>query len=689
MQAEISNYPNLATKQKWDAIYQYKEMLLNTGQLPTECPLLREEVAASWLRSYASNVNAGGHLTYAQISQKQWQSLLATHERMLDIAKSLLHTAEELAAVSQYIVCLTDARGVVLHLAGNDVKDNHQEHFNFSVGDIIDERSMGCSAHALALRYSRPVQLIGPENYAHIYANNISSSAPIFNDDKTLLGSLTFILERSRHPYTEESHALQANALGWVTFMAQVITDRIALEKMAGDLFQTNEALETTLTYIDEGIISINRKGEILSVNAKCEEILTGGDHRRLEGAPISSFFKGDSDLPEHILAGEKLDYVEDILVTGHGERSYLLSSRPIFSKAKQGLAGAIIRISNRNTLQKYVQRQEKNAPHFTFDDILGESVAIRATKKVARVFADNQENILLMGESGTGKEMFAQSIHNIDRPKGAFVALNCAALPLNLVESELFGYEGGSFTGAEHKGKPGKIELADQGTLFLDEIGDMALDMQAVLLRVLEDRHVMRIGGNSYREVDFRLIAATNQNLPEMIENKQFREDLYYRLSALVVEIPPLRNREEDILLLAEHFIDDYCKKLGRQYLILNDAAKDYLLNYDWPGNVRQLQKTMVYTVSMSHGHEITPASLPKSITSPRKANDPARDSLIEPAAIDRDSPFFTMQEMEKQQIRRALALTNNNVTKAARLLAIGRSTLYAKIKEYQITIA
>jgi transcriptional regulator with PAS, ATPase and Fis domain len=300
----------------------------------------------------------------------------------------------------------------------------------------------------------------------------------------------------------------------------------------------------------------------------------------------------------------------------------------------------------------------------------------------VGKRFAGSPENVLLIGESGTGKELFAHSIHNEYRPHGPFIAVNCAAMPRNLIESELFGYEPGSFTGAERSGRPGKIELAHGGTLFLDEIGDMPLELQAVLLRVLEDKQVMRIGGRKYKKVDFRLIAATNKNLYQMIQEKLFREDLYFRLSVLSINIPPLRERGNDTEILSQYFIKNYCKKLGRELPKINTAAMNKIKGYKWPGNVRQLENAVIYAVNMAQNNIIETDDLPAIISGGNGTVAAATTGAIDSGSVQ------TIEAMEKVVIENALYKTRNNITKAAEILGIGKSTLYRKLKEYDIVV-
>jgi transcriptional regulator with PAS, ATPase and Fis domain len=262
-------------------------------------------------------------------------------------------------------------------------------------------------------------------------------------------------------------------------------------------------------------------------------------------------------------------------------------------------------------------------------------------------------------------------------------MAVNCAALPHELVGSELFGYEGGSFTGADRQGRPGKIELAHGGTLFLDEIGDMSLEHQAVLLRTLEDKKVMRVGGSRYKDVDFRLIAATNRNLAEKVREHSFREDLYYRISVLTLPISPLRQRVEDIPLLARFFLESYCCKQGCQIPVLTPEAIQLLKNFAWPGNVRQLQNAMHHAINSCEGGTIGARDLPLYILA--EAAVPA--SLANSFQLgDMMRGTLSLKEIEKAAIEAALHLRSNCIQAAADSVGLSRSTLYRKIKEYNV---
>lgn len=315
----------------------------------------------------------------------------------------------------------------------------------------------------------------------------------------------------------------------------------------------------------------------------------------------------------------------------------------------------------------------------YTFGSIIGKSKAINALKKEALNASTNQFPVLISGESGTGKELFAQSIHHASSRKlYPFVRINCAAIPKDLLESELFGYEKGAFTGARSGGKPGKFELADQGAVFLDEIGDLPLDMQPKLLRVLEDREFERIGGTSIIRSDFRLIAATNQNLEEMLPDRLFRKDLFYRLNVIPLHIPPLRDRRSDIVPLARHFLKSIGQEANLFEIKLDKEAEKALRSYDWPGNVRELSNVLERALSSLEGDMIYLQDLPFYLHKDRKKSQKPNHSSLREVQI----------KMEKEAIRTALKETNYNKARAADMLGIHRTHLYKKMKKYNLAL-
>ncbi|WP_234263256.1 sigma-54 interaction domain-containing protein [Hydrogenophaga sp. NFH-34] len=338
------------------------------------------------------------------------------------------------------------------------------------------------------------------------------------------------------------------------------------------------------------------------------------------------------------------------------------------------------------NTFRE-IQRVRTLAQHisgsharYRFEDIIGQSPALAGAVLSARKAARGATNVLLSGESGVGKEMFAQAIHNASpRHEGAFIAINCAALPRDLIESELFGYASGSFTGARREGRPGKFEAASGGTIFLDEISELPIDVQAKLLRVLQEREVVRVGDTRGIPVDVRIVSASNQNLQHMVLNRAFREDLYYRCNVIEIEIPPLRNRQIDIPLLAYHFLAKYSSLLNKSVYGISAQAMASLQTYSWPGNIRELENSMERAVNLCDHQEVDVTAL--SLFTPSVSVDETPIQLT-------DSPPISLEAAERAAIETAVRYTGFNLTQAAKILGISKPSVYAKVKKYGISL-
>jgi DNA-binding NtrC family response regulator len=341
-------------------------------------------------------------------------------------------------------------------------------------------------------------------------------------------------------------------------------------------------------------------------------------------------------------------------------------------------------RLATENILLKEELAARRGAPH-----IVGEDPKLKQVSIALHRAAATDTTVLLEGESGTGKELFARALHALSpRADGPFVAINCAAIPETLLETELFGHEKGAFTGAANR-KPGKFELAHRGTLFLDEIGDLPLALQAKILRALEEKRFERVGGTALLHVDVRVVAATNRNLKAAVAARQYREDLYFRLSVFPITIPPLRERTEDIAMLAKYFVERFCRDLNKKPLVLSSGAIDELRAYAWPGNVRELQNCIERAVILTEGDTIHARHLSLSF----------RESPLQPAGAGVDAGPWgqidwsgtladvsrrVVAEAERRKIERALEEASGNRARAADALQISLKTLAAKLKEY-----
>ncbi|PEB39593.1 MULTISPECIES: sigma-54-dependent Fis family transcriptional regulator [Bacillus] len=344
--------------------------------------------------------------------------------------------------------------------------------------------------------------------------------------------------------------------------------------------------------------------------------------------------------------------------------------------------------------LERFDQKDSAVKPLFSkpkkkqirFEDILGESQTISETKKMARKAARSKASVLITGESGVGKEQFARAIHDTGITKnGPFISVNCAAIPDNLLESELFGYAEGAFTGAKKNGKAGKFELANHGTLFLDEIGDMSLLTQVKILRVLQEREIERIGGTHPIPVDFRLIAATNKDLKQMVREGTFREDLYHRLHVIPIHIPPLRFRKQDIPLIVEEHLQKLCQMYGAKEKTLDKEVLRLMFHYNWPGNVRELINVLERLFALSDDVHIRAKDLPEEFYY-RDMEQKKLVPMIQSLPAKQEAMKVVREEEERGLIERVLKEAKGNKSKAAALLGISRATLYNKLSRFKI---
>ncbi|MCL2529273.1 MAG: sigma 54-interacting transcriptional regulator [Coriobacteriia bacterium] len=340
--------------------------------------------------------------------------------------------------------------------------------------------------------------------------------------------------------------------------------------------------------------------------------------------------------------------------------------------------------ITHAQNMRNQVNRMVNVDALFTFNDVLGNNEGLMFVKELAAQAAESTSNILLFGESGTGKEIFAQAIHNAsERRDKPFVVLNCAAVPKELIGRELFGFTENAFSEADKRGVSGKFEQANQGTLFLDELSEMPLDMQAVLLRVLEEQRVTRLGDNESRKIDVRIIAATNNDLLECIKAGTFRHDLYYRVNVIRLDIPPLRNRTDDIPELAEFFLKEFASSLNRPILSISSEVLDCMLKYPWPGNVRELRNAVERCVNICKSDEITSSILPEEILRYRNLQIPAQADEVNGHEVFQAESFASFEKLENERIKKLMKKHKGNKTAVARELGVTRATLYRKLEK------
>lgn len=457
------------------------------------------------------------------------------------------------------------------------------------------------------------------------------------------------------------------------------------MEYKLSELRNSFEMLEDILNYAYEGYVLVDPKGMIVKINY---DKLMGIKEEDAVGKPVEDVIENTR---MHIVAKTGVKELRDFQrIQGHD----MITNRiPIIKNNKViGAVGTVLfkdisevkelahqLLDLQSKINKYKGEIDRIAgTRYSFGSITTRNPKMEYLKKVGKMAAETNSTVLITGESGTGKELFAHAIHRASyRKKEAFIAINCAAIPRELLESELFGYDRGAFTGARNEGKIGKFELASGGTIFLDEIGTMPLEMQAKLLRVLEAKEFERIGGNTKTYLDARIIAATNENIEEEIKKGKFREDLYYRLNVITIDIPPLRDRTEDIGPLAEDILASLVKEMKVSEKVLNNETIKILKSYSWPGNVRELRNILERAINLSTNKEILPENLPERLLS-----KVSYSSEYEEIGLLKD----IVAETEIKSIRKSLVLSNGNKSLAAEKLGIHRTALYKKIAKYKI---
>jgi transcriptional regulator with PAS, ATPase and Fis domain len=513
------------------------------------------------------------------------------------------------------------------------------------------------------------------------------SGAPIFDDDRQMIG----ILEMTGN--VENTHM---HTLGLVMAAVEAIQNQLRIQKqnreltvLNRELIMLNNRMNNLFLTVSDGVVVTDPYGTITHVNPVAEKILSR-PAIQITGSSIRNHFERYGQIEEMLATGRALTDLELNVNSGTGATRCLASAKPILDD-RHNITGGVIFINPINKIKNLINRFSGAHATFVFDDIIGSGKAFNKATQLGTLAAANNSNVLLIGESGTGKEMFAQAIHNAsDRRHGPFVAINCGAIPRELIGSELFGYADGAFTGARKGGRPGKFELAAGGTLFLDEIGDMPLEQQVSLLRVLQDKSITRIGGDQTVVVDVRIICASNKNLQLDAARGNFRQDLYYRLNVISIHLPPLREHRDDIPLMFKVFFERACQKLGRGTPQVDPGVITRLKQYDWPGNVREFQNMVERMVNTANDQAIRAEHLPEEMLSPQPVVwETDRPSHSEPVNItdERKRIKELLVDQEREEILALLYKNKGNIAKVAREIGISRNSIYRKLNKLNIT--
>lgn len=485
--------------------------------------------------------------------------------------------------------------------------------------------------------------------------------------------------------FTEEQRERMLNSKDFFSFikhLSSLIASKLEVEEYALKLEDSLRKNNAILNSVHDGVVAIDNKGVIEQVNQSAKSFLEGDDDN-LIGKYIGEYIPS-TVLNDILIKNKHFSDKEIEVKVGNKKTSFFITSQPVNKRALAG--GTVISFKKSQEVVSLVRDYSLTGMQpITFDNIVGSGVEIRKVKELAKQVSIGDSNVLIRGESGTGKELFARAIHNHSiRSNGPFIAVNCAAIPEPLLESELFGYEEGAFTGARRGGKIGKCELATGGTLFLDEIGDIPLFLQSKFLRMIQDRTIERVGGTKTIPIDIRIISATHRDLEQMIENHEFREDLYYRINVIPVNLPPLRDRCDDIYDLCMFFLHKYSKHLNKSINKISPEVLDVLKNYSWPGNIRELENSIEYAVNLENTDTITLNSIPLRIREVKTTiNDNIRNSkdikIMKDVDIKIDNELI--EAIDK------FGWTTNGKKEAAENLGISIATLYRRLKKSKLS--
>ncbi|WP_339498989.1 sigma-54 interaction domain-containing protein [Pseudomonas canadensis] len=630
--AALNDGPVAALEQAW------RDCLAGQVERPTH---VRQVIWDSWRRSVQAGIDPADN-TYRFVGADTLAATQATHRVLIEAAAQVMHGL--LAYNPRGHINLTDADGTTLYFCGLDITP---------VGSRLLESVQGTNCTGLALAEDHLVYVLAEENFGIGLRQRRMhcAAAPIKNAQGQTVAMLTL---------TAEPGWFHFHTLGTVQAAADAVSRQMALQGLL-------EEQQTVLEVLNEGLVVLDERGCIKALNRYARQLFGVG--LELIGQPFQQL--GRSELSDALGAPVR-DLDCTFLLHNRSQLACLVSVCPL----EQG--GVIVSLRENRRIREITRRIIGTQASYTFDTIQGSSRAIQDALHLGRIASRSDSTTLILGESGTGKELFAQAIHNgSERCNGPFVAVNCGAIPRDLVQSELFGHVEGAFTGASRGGSAGKFELADGGTIFLDEIGDMSFDAQVSLLRVLQEGEIIRVGAKSSRQVNVRIIAATHRNLSQAVAEGAFREDLYYRLNVLNLTVPPLRMRREDIALLARHFLARCARSLRKSVQGFSPEAMALLSAYGWPGNVRELENSIERATNLAMGELIEPVDLPLE----SRQRTPLRAHEAPPAQ--------DLSSHEMHAIVAALNSTGGNIRLAARQLNVSRGGLYNKMSRFGLSIA
>jgi len=643
------------------------ERFLSGGESGSDA--LRRLIDDSWRRCYGASVDPGRYQAPEPIAEQSLHSLRNECSDLVTAGAPVMASARDFLSETGTVMVLTDQAGTILNLEGDINTRDAAENVHLLSGANWSELTCGTNAIGTALAVGQPIQIHSAEHYCE-GIKRWSCSATVVRDPCD--GSIIGVIDVSG---LSASYSRQSLAL--VVATAGRIENRLAKIEMEVRYRLLENCVGRLNGSSSDGVIVFDRRGRAIKTNGYVANVLEdmGVEHDAADSDNLSGLsldWARGSEQPEKLPEWMRREWLEPVIL--NGERVGAVLTLPTTRRGGARAASPLTLIGDAD---------DKGA----FDKIVGESAVIMQSVGRARQLAKSRVPVLLLGETGVGKDVFARCIHESGVSKDApFVALNCGGFSRELLTSELFGYADGAFTGARRGGMIGKVEAADGGTLFLDEFGEMPFDLQSHFLRVLEEGEVYRLGEHKPRKVKFRLIAATNRDLRQEVQEGRFRMDLFYRVAVTSIHIPSLRERASDVPQLADFFIKRLSKQHGLEPKRLSPSVLDLLSRYRWPGNIRELRNVVESMVVTSHDRVLTEADLPPEIwagNSHLAVPAPAMVAAMPEAAPDgRD--LTNLESVEREAILRAIKGCRGNMTAVARELGIAKSTVYVKLKRF-----
>ncbi len=632
---------------------------VRTGQV--DARRVAPVILDSWQRCLTRGVEPFGGRCQDILSPRD---LDRRRDAWLELAEPVMDSLHRCLKGYGFLVVLTDASGYLIRHLGDAKALGRAELINFGLGANWSETSVGTNAIGTALTIGQPVQVTGPEHFNDGHHSWTCAAHPFRDPEGRVLGCLDISGPRENASF----HLLEMLAAA-----VRHIEQGLRLNRSEERLGLARQLAAAAFHNVSDGLISLDGEGRISAVNQAAARLL-GREPARLVGMAAERALA----IPLPAGSGRQGPVRELLeLATARGRVRCWVTAQAIQDQGGQA-SGTLLALAPGPAASAAPRPLPRGAlsARSPFRGPRGRKPALRQAGARARLAAPTSSTVLLLGESGTGKELFAQAIHQASpRSQGPFVSINCGALPRELIQSELFGYAEGAFTGARRGGRPGKLELAQGGTLFLDEIGDLPLEMQANLLRVLEEKAVQRVGGERLVPLDLRVVAATNQDLAQATAQGRFRRDLFYRLNVVAIPLPPLRERRDDIPGLVAHFLPRLAAQLERPAPRLAPAVLEALAGHAWPGNVRELLNVLEQALNLAAGEEIGLADLPEELH-----GGPG------PAVTSAAPALAPLWQVERTAILGALRQHRGNLSRVARDLGIARNTLYEKLRRYHI---